>query len=121
MVAEATLTPIDLDNIAAQSREIDRIARNKANPAGYAIERLAKMLHTVELNLPPDHELGIAVGNAPAFHLRKIEASNPDLVIFKGIDEHKNRVWVVQHHSQTNIVMTVLPKLDDKPHRIGFV
>ncbi len=102
--------------------EMRTIAQRKNNPAEYMQERMMRMIAQQQESLPADHELGLLVtgGSVPAFHLRRISYSNPDILVFIGKDADNNDVQVMQHHSQMSVVVIAMPKLGEQAYRIGF-
>lgn len=96
--------------------------QKKNNPAGYMHERLVEMIRAHQSRIPDDFELGLQVigGAAPAFHLRSITYSNPDILIFIGKDPDGNLIQLMQHHSQMSVVLLAMPKLEEQAYRIGF-
>ncbi|MGC2775183.1 MAG: DUF6173 family protein [Bradyrhizobium sp.] len=105
------------------SEEMMTIMRRKTNPAGYALERLRGLIGSFQSGLGEDVEIGISVvgsGAAAPFRLRDIKVSNPDILIFDGIDDNGNDVQLIQHHTQMAVMLVVMPKLNEKPFRIGF-
>ncbi|QTG12579.1 hypothetical protein G6M86_04665 [Agrobacterium tumefaciens] len=96
--------------------------QKKNNPAGYMHQRMMEMIQAHQKRIPEDFELGLQVigGSAPAFHLRSITYSNPDILIFIGKDTDGNLIQLMQHHSQMSVVLVAMPKLEEKAYRIGF-
>jgi hypothetical protein len=98
------------------------IAQDK-NPAGYALDRVKGLIEAFQANIGDDVEVGISVvgsGSAAPFRLREIKASNPDILIFDGVDDRGNLVQLIQHYSQLALLLVALPKLDERPIRVGF-
>jgi hypothetical protein len=104
------------------SRNIAAVAAREENPAEYMYERMLQMIEAHQDRLPEDYELGVQVigGGAPPFHLRQISYSNPDILIFLGKDSDGNIVQLMQHHTQMSVVLLSMPKLEEKPYRVGF-
>jgi hypothetical protein len=97
------------------------VARKRNNPAGYMIERLKTQLQIFQKKMSDDAEVGIMVaGNAGTFHLRQMSVSNPDMLIFDGVDQDGRRMQLFQHHSQMSVMFVEVPKIDEQPYRIGF-
>jgi Family of unknown function (DUF6173) len=98
------------------------IGRDK-NPADYARERVTALIESFQANIDNDVEVGISVvgsGSAAPFRLRAIRASNPDILIFDGVDDRGNVVQLLQHYSQMALMLVVVPKLEERPFRMGF-
>jgi len=93
------------------------------NPAGWVFVRLVDQIKAFEDRLDPNEEIGgylpAGVG-ADAFHIFAVAYSNPDLLIFSGLNQHGRPVHLVQHYTQLSLL---LPKLkeEEEPRRIGFL
>ena len=101
---------------------LEGIARDK-NPAGYALERVMPLIQSFQASIGDDVEVGISVvgsGSAAPFRLRGIKASNPDILIFDGVDDKGNVVQLLQHYSQMALMLVAVPKLEERSFRIGF-
>lgn len=112
-----------MESFQSMTRGMDEIAAKKNNPAGFMQQRMMDLIAEHQKSLSAEDELGVHVigGSAPAFHLRAISYSNPDILIFIGKDVDGNIVQLMQHHSQMSVMVVSLPKLDEKAFRIGFV
>ena len=108
-----------LDNLMG---DIATTNQRKNNPAGYMHERIMQKPQRFQQTLGPDEELGIhVVGGMPeAFHLRQLSFSDPDILVFTGLDARGNNVQLLQHHSQMGIMLVVVTKIEEKPYRMGF-
>ncbi|MDK1377110.1 MULTISPECIES: hypothetical protein [unclassified Sinorhizobium] len=102
--------------------EVNAVARRKNNPAEFMHSRLMAMIAAHEKLLSDDEELGVYVvgGSAPAFHLRSIAYSNPDILRFTGKDADGHTVQLLQHYTQMGIMVVSMRKLGEKVYRIGF-
>jgi hypothetical protein len=97
--------------------------RQKSNPAGHALERVMPLIQSFQSGIGDDVEVGISVvgsGSAAPFRLRAINVSNPDILIFDGVDDKGNVVQLIQHYSQMALMLVAVPKLEERPFRIGF-
>jgi hypothetical protein len=115
--------PNIMDQFAAVTEDFDRVQRQKNNPAEYIHQRLSSLIASFQNGLRDDVEVGIHVvgsGAAAPFRLRAMTVSNPDMLIFDGIDDRGAQVRLLQHYSQTGIMLVVMPKVDEEPYRIGF-
>ena len=65
--------------------------------------------------------LSMGAGGAAPFRLRSLKVSDPDILIFDGVDDNGNMVQLLQHHSQMAVMLVAVPKLEEKPFRMGFV
>ncbi|MHC2334486.1 DUF6173 family protein [Bradyrhizobium sp. USDA 4454] len=94
--------------------------RQQNNQAGDAKERLLGLINDYQERMSDDVEIGIRVAGSTSFRLRAISVSNPDIMIFDGIDDNGNEVRLLQHHSQVAILLESMPKLGTEPFRVGF-
>jgi hypothetical protein len=93
------------------------------NPAAMAVERLGAEIASFEANLSDEEEVGGIIVGAPGntwFHICKFYNLNMDILVFEGINEHGKPQRLVQHVTQLSILLTALPKLNERPRRIGF-
>jgi len=93
------------------------------NPAEKAVERLGEEIASFEATLSSEEEVGGIIVGAPgntSFHIIKYYNLNMDILVFEGINEHGRPQRLVQHVTQLSILLTALPKLNEKPRRIGF-
>ena len=114
---------MSLRDLGIASDQMMENLRRKNNPAGYVLERLTGLIKSFQNHLGSEVEVGISVvgsGSAAPFRLRAINVSNPDILIFDGVDDNGNVVQLIQHHTQMAIMLVALSKLDEKPFRIGF-
>jgi hypothetical protein len=109
-----------VDHLQASMDEMNQITKNKNNPAGYMLERVRGLIAAFERKIGEDAEVGMSVAAAAPIRLRSITVSNPDMMIFNGVDESGASVCLLQHHSQMSLLLVAIPKLDEKPFRIGF-
>ncbi|QUS39069.1 hypothetical protein RPMA_09655 [Tardiphaga alba] len=101
--------------------QLERGLYNKNNPAGYMLERVRRLIAAFESKLGEDAEIGMTVSAGSTIRLRSIGASDPDMLIFTGLDDHGAKACLLQHHSQLSLLLVAVPKIEDKPFRIGFV
>ena len=110
-----------LPDFEGPMRDMREAAQKRNNPAGYMIERLKAQLQIFQKKMSDDAELGIvAVGGVRTFHLRQISVSNPDIIIFDGVDQDGRNMQLFQHHTQMSVMFVEVPKIDEQPYRIGF-
>ena len=86
-------------------------------------ERLSKWIADFESHLDNETEIGVRLvnfGQTVTFHLTHFTYWNPSLIRFDGIDGDKHAVQLIQNVSQISILLMRMPKLNDKPKRIGF-
>lgn len=115
-------TPNTRDQVLPKSMEAQPL--EKKSPAQWAYERTVVYLKKFEGSLDDQHEVAMGFVGADAGVLR-IEGMgyfDPDIVTFYGADPKGNKMQLVQHVNQLNVVFRALPKAIErkKPNRIGF-
>jgi hypothetical protein len=111
------------EGIAEATKTLHESAFRRNNPADYIHQRLGNLIASFQNELGDDVEVGINVvgsGAAAPFRLRSMTVSNPDILIFDGVDDHGASVRLLQHYTQTAIMLVVMPKISEKPFRVGF-
>ncbi|KAA2241128.1 hypothetical protein [Salinarimonas soli] len=116
----------DLDRLnmsaMASMERMAEIQHLKANPAGYLFDRLRERIKLFRLQLSDDCDIGIiAGGGGGAFYVEEVSFSNPDMLIFRGLDADGYAIELMQHHSQLSVTLTALPKRGDRPATVGFL
>lgn len=96
----------------------------KKSPALWAYQRLILYIQNFEKNLKAEEEIAMGFTDTGAGIL-KIEGLgyfDPDIVTFYGNDGAGNRIQLVQHVTQLNVVLRAMPKPQEasEPRRIGF-
>ena len=111
-------------NIPDYSKTLAAIAppRSKVNPAGWTYDKVVKYILDFQKDLDDDHEVGAFLANYPGgnIHISGMGYSGPHIVSFEGFSNDGNPVQLLQHFSQLNVVLVKVPKLGEKPIRIGF-
>ncbi|HDD44296.1 MAG TPA: hypothetical protein ENG63_05490 [Candidatus Desulfofervidus auxilii] len=104
--------------------DIPKIPDSKINPARWTYKRLIEYIRDFEKELDEEHEIGarlVSFGQVVTFHIQDIGYYGPDIITFYGITDKGERVQLIQHISQLNVLLVAMPKLKDKPRRIGFI
>jgi hypothetical protein len=81
------------------------------SPAESTYERLMKYIGQFEMQLDRDHEIGgrfVSFGDDTHFHIAEVGYWNPDLITFDGFDQNGNRVKLIQHVSQLNVLLVAV-------------
>jgi len=97
---------------------------NEKNPVVKVYKGLIDYVIEFEKDLDEDHELGarlVSFGSTVTFHVQHISYTLPSLITFQGITESNEKVQLVQHISQLSFLLVSVPKLAQKPRRIGFI
>jgi hypothetical protein len=96
------------------------------SPAESTYQRLMKYIGQFEMQLDRDHEIGgrfVSFGDDSLFHIADVGYWNPDIITFDGFDQNGNRMKLIQHVSQLNVLLVAVRKMTppaEPPRRIGF-
>jgi hypothetical protein len=122
MLFQQALPTFQLDHDALQKGMDERF--------GYAnvlYERLVEQIMQFQEQLKLDEEVGAylaSFGREIYLHIEQVEYSDPYYIIFSGTLENGQKARLVQHVSQTSILLMaakVEPEANRKPYRIGFM
>lgn len=94
------------------------------NPAEWMYERLGKYIKRFESGLDNDHEVGarlVSFGQMVTFHIEDVGYYGPDIITFYGINNEGERLQLIQHISQLNVLLIAMKKREEKPKRIGYI
>jgi hypothetical protein len=122
---------IPADTAARIARQAQKVAPPRAaptppsSPAESVFRRLVLYIREFEAQLDLDKEVGgrmVSFGSVVQFHIVDMGYWGPDIITFDGIDEHGNRMKLIQNISQLNVLLVEMPKResDAEPRRIGF-
>jgi Family of unknown function (DUF6173) len=92
-------------------------------PAKWAYERIARQINDFEAELSDDEEIGlrlVATPDTSVMHINDIGYWGPDMLIYHGTNEHGRPMQLMQHYTQMSILLTAVPKCEQKARRIGF-
>ena len=92
-------------------------------PAQWAYERIARQINDFEKDLTDDEEIGlrlVATPDTSVMHIDDIGYWGPDMLIYHGKNEHGKPMQLMQHYTQMSILLTAVPKVEEKANRIGF-
>ena len=104
----------------------DEVAKQatRKSPAQWAYERIALYIQEFEKTLDGEHEvaMGFTGGDAGVLRIEGMGYFDPDLLTFYGSDPTGSKTQLVQHATQTNVMLRALPKAVEaaEPNRIGF-
>jgi hypothetical protein len=95
---------------------------SRLNPAKWTHERLVKSIISFEEKLDAEHEVGLRLVSfgSEIIHLDDVGYWGPDLVIFYGVNVDQQSVELIQHVSQTSVLLVAVKKEKEKARRIGF-
>ena len=113
-------------HIADQVREIEEARRTALGYAEVMFEKLLNQIADFEKTLSYDEETGCylaSFGKEISIRIEAVGYDNPYFIVFHGYTLGGNeRVQLVQHVSQINVLLVAVekPKDRDKPRRLGF-
>lgn len=95
---------------------------SQKSSAQWAYERLILYIQKFEERMDGEQEvaMGFAGSDAGMLHIQGMGYFAPDIVTFYGVDPSGTRTQLVQHVSQLNVMLRAVPKVGEKPTRIGF-
>jgi hypothetical protein len=86
-------------------------------------ERISEAIKEFQFSLNDQEEVGIYLVSIPSgkpMHVERVEKRGPEIIAFHGVNEHGMPMLLLQHYTQTNLLLSALPKLGDTARRIGF-
>lgn len=111
------------EKTAAPAHMAQKNLANKS-PAEWAYERIVMYIQKFEETLDADHEVGMgfAAGDVGSLKIQGMGYFAPDMVTFYGEDPAGNKMQLVQHVHQLNVMLVAEPKAEPEaePNRIGF-
>ena len=90
----------------------------------YAFDALASEVIKFECSLDNEHEVGFCLvgsGAGTVFHADTIQQIGGGLLKFGGTNSDGEKVVLVSHFTQMNVLFTSVRKRADNPIRIGFI
>ena len=98
---------------------------HRNNPAKWEYDQLVDFIKEFEATLNDDQEVGLQVfphSGATGYYVREIECWSPYIIAFHCFTQDGRKATLIQHHSQLNFLLTVLPKHNPQlpAKRIGF-
>ncbi|WP_151956098.1 DUF6173 family protein [Acinetobacter guillouiae] len=109
------------DSIARQLREKHR----SENPVVAIQETIESNIKNFESNLEDGYELGAwlaSFGNQILIIVENIEFAKPSIIIFHGRDNQGNKLQLIQHANQLNLLLNAVKKETEQPRQpIGFI
>jgi hypothetical protein len=108
------------------ARRARRSAERGQEPGGIDLRAADENIGAFEMQLDRDHEIGgrfVSFGDDTHFHIADVGYWNPDIITFDGFDQNGNRVKLIQHVSQLNVLLVAVRKTTpaaEPPRRIGF-
>lgn len=93
------------------------------NHAERIYEILMEYIQDFEALLDKDQEIGahlVSFGRDVIFHIQSIGYHGPDVITFFGETESKEKIQLIQHISQLNVLFVATKKIHEEAKRIGF-
>ena len=126
MLAELYTVQVEKDGSVKKETQSVKGSKplSQKSPAELAYERIVMYIQNFEKTLDAEHEVGMGFAGSDAGSL-KIQGMGyfaPDMVTFYGNDMDGNKMQLVQHVSQLNVMLVAEPKAEpeQEPVRIGF-
>ncbi|WHP06338.1 MULTISPECIES: DUF6173 family protein [Acinetobacter] len=95
------------------------------NPVAAIRKTFEDQVKEFEESLSDDYEVGAwlaSFGNQILIIVEKIQFSEPNLIIFHGRDDQDNKLQLIQHATQLNLLLNAVKKTTEEPRKpIGFV
>lgn len=97
----------------------------KKSPAEWAYERLLLYLKNFEEQLDKNHEvaMGFTGSTAGVLRIEGVGYFDPDIITFYGTDGDGDKMQLIQHVTQLNVVLRAVSKItppEEPARRIGF-
>jgi len=126
-LAAAYGAQVDADgNVTATQPAVPETGKAIADKssAEWAYERIVLYIQEFEKTLDNEQEVGMgfAGSDAGSVRIQGMGFFAPDIVTFYGTDNDGNKMQLVQHVSQLNVLLVAEPKAEEAkpPQRIGF-
>jgi hypothetical protein len=87
------------------------------------LKSLTNQILEFERTIDDSQEVGLRLVGAPdqsRIHIERVECEGGGLLVFVGRNENGREIRLLQHVSQVSVLLTALPKIAEKAHRIGF-
>lgn len=95
------------------------------NPAIEIRESLTKYIQEFEASLDANQEVGaklVTFGTDVIFHINQVGFSKPNIITFFGITNNNEKVQLIQHVSQLNVLLIAMKRVSEEPKNpIGFI
>ena len=86
----------------------------------HSYDALVTEMERFQRSLGTEEEMGIVANGAGlVIHVDAVRYSG-QMIVFSGVDANGNEARLVQHHTQTNVQMIAVGKLQEEARRIGF-
>lgn len=96
-------------------------SRSQTNPAKWSYLKFIECIYNFEKSLDDDHEIGarLPLAAEATFYIQDINYCDTQIISFSGSNENGERLQLVQHVSQLNVLLVALNKRNEEPVRIG--
>src|SRR5512133_3463743 len=85
-----------------------------------AFEAIRDRIVAFQRELDDEHELGLMIPGAEPLHVERIAIESAFLLAFYGTTRAGLRTALLQHVSQTNLMLIAVPKSGPVARRVGF-
>ncbi len=89
-------------------------------PAEGVFAALRDRIAAFQRDMDDDHELGMVVPGSLPIHVDRIAIESAALLAFYGTTRSGDRTALLQHVSQTNLMLIAVPKAGAVARRVGF-
>ena len=122
--AKKTKKPkLPCDDLTLETKILDLAPPNPPSPAQSILERVLESICEFESGLSDEEEVGgraAQFGDEVVFHIEGMGCYAPDLLCIFGVDGEGNRMQLLQHYTQVNILLVAVRKTQEVARRIGF-
>ena len=96
---------------------------SQTNPAKCTYLKFIEYIFNFEKSLDDNHEIGarlVSFASEVTFYIQEVGYCGPLVISFSGCSENGDKLQLLQHVSQLNILLVAMEKRGDEPVRIGF-
>jgi hypothetical protein len=93
------------------------------SPTQYAFEQLIEYIKDFQNKLDQNHEVGaslVSFGNSTVFHVDSVALESGGIITFFGINDKDEKLQLIQHITQLNVLLVAMKKRGEVAKRIGF-
>lgn len=83
-------------------------------------EALRDRIAAFQREMDDQHELALLIAGAEPLHVERIAIESSALLAFDGVTQSGLRTTLLQHVSQTNLMLIAVPKAGPVARRVGF-
>lgn len=120
---EPTTASLPSQESVEEGKDLDLAPPHPLSPVESILVRLIESIGEFETGLSEEEEVGgraAQFGDEVVFHIEGFGCHDPDLLCIFGVDEEGNRMQLLQHYTQVNILLVAVKKTQEVARRIGF-